>query len=463
MLNLFIVGILIINYLFSGTNLEAFSAFVRDASGLRKGWNLYMKYKAEALDLLNYLTLSVNEPLMRYRIDLFEHLDETVFVQAVTRSMDTFPLIRCGFRESRIKPYWEEKDLTGKDIVTVREDSNVNEQIKRTMTLTTIDYYNGPQLKIIIVRSVESDTLCFIINHMICDGAGFTQYLKILGELYSAIKKNISLPVAPFCPRDLKPLLTGKRLKEIIDILRTENEILASIDSEKQYGVTFDKHCDKPNMMTRSISAEQLAKLKCFGKTRNATLNDILMTLYARSLCKNMESESLILFTLMNLRKLIPTDKHLGICNCSTICKCIVSVKTEDVFDGTLRQISEQMTYYKTGKIALKDVIGWDILAHVFPFIILKRYCFKNVKPPIVTFSNVGILESRFGDLAIKNAYITASVKRSPFFEIVLSTCQDRCTLTSNFYGDDDYIGWVNRFFDDIFVEIEHIEHINID
>jgi len=64
-----------------------------------------MKYKAEAMDLLNYLTLSVNDPLMRYKIELFEHIDETVFKQAVTRSMDTFPLIGCGFKESKPKQW----------------------------------------------------------------------------------------------------------------------------------------------------------------------------------------------------------------------------------------------------------------------------------------------------------------------------------------------------------------------
>jgi NRPS condensation-like uncharacterized protein len=158
----------------------------------------------------------------------------------------------------------------------------------------------------------------------------------------------------------------------------------------------------------------------------------------------------------MNLRKYIPAAAY-GIGNLSTNCMCNIAIQAQDLFTDTLMQVSEQMQRHKANKDILKSVMLWNLIVHIVPFPFLKRQYAKVVKQPVVSFTNLGIINNEslhFEDAVIADVYLTASIKPSPFFQLTVSTYNDRCTLSCNIYGDDGDKKWVDRFLADVCSEL---------
>jgi NRPS condensation-like uncharacterized protein len=295
---------------------------------------------------------------------------------------------------------------------------------------------------------------------MVCDGIGLKQYLYLLGGPYTALESGGPIPSHPFYPRGYRPLFRGIKLKEKMRILFSEYEVSGSANRKRQPGVSFDKNSREPHMETRRMSKEHFEGLRSFAKANGATVNDILMALYARAFCKNAGVEKIMLPSTMDLRKFMPEGAKFGISNYASACMCHISVQAGDSLADTLGQVSEQMRAHKAGNEILKSVLLWNLAVRFFPYAYLKRNFAKSVTIHMILYSNFGVLEQsllRFGNLPIENAYLTASVKPAPYMQINASTYNGRCTLCCDFYGSDADEKWVNTLLDDICAEVEAI------
>src|SRR5271157_1968627 len=138
--------------------------------------------KAGIFDIIQYWfgEYKYNDHQIHCVIELSERVDEKRFRQAVLLSMETVPFLSSRFVTDDHRPYWEriDKQDYGKGIVLVETDDPVNE-INRLLTSRT-DELTGPQIRATIIRGRQNDALCFIINHMVCDAAGFKEYLYLV-------------------------------------------------------------------------------------------------------------------------------------------------------------------------------------------------------------------------------------------------------------------------------------------
>jgi NRPS condensation-like uncharacterized protein len=403
-----------------------------------------MKYKTEAFDMWLNLSQIAYEPVIRCRFDFEERVDLDMLTQAVALSMDTIPLIACCFDDSGGRPRWTEKGFTAQDMVWECEaEDDIDGQIKRLL-FTEMNFAEGPQLKVFLVRRSDGDTLCVIISHIICDAGGFKHYLYLLSELYTALNNNTPVPVYPFYLRGTKPLFTDVKLKEKIHILRSEHKALPS-NSKKKTFVDFQKNSGEPHLEIRHISKENFARLKRFAKTNNFTVNDVFMTLLARAFCADadladIDVEQVKIPCTIDLRRFIPDGVNYGITNYTANCICTFSFKSEDSLADAVNQISKQMQWYKDGKNILKSVILWELAVRFLSYGFLKRNFRAFFRQTPLAFSNVGTLDQnrlRFGDLAVKDAYLTGSPTSGPLLVFSVSTYDDRCTISVSFYGSD--------------------------
>ena len=412
-----------------------------------------MKHKVEAFDIWQNMCQAIYEPLIRCRIDFEGHIDTGTLKQAVTSSIQAVPLIGCCFDDSQNRPRWVEKNFSGEDMVAVVEaDDDANEQIARLFS-SGIDFAKEPQLKIFLVRKNTGDTLCVIISHIVCDGMGFKEYLYVLSNLYTKLKHNESIAYPMLYARGIKPLFGKVTLKEKIRILLSRFDAYDPANQKEQQGVSFDETNREPRMETRNIPTVEFARLKIFAKSNNATVNDILMAMFARAFCKNSGTGKIMLPSTIDLRKFIPTGTNYGVSNYASNCMCHISVKSEDSLADTLRQVSNQMRTHKAGNSILKSVLLWDMAVRFLPYGFLKRNFTKIVPFPKISFSNLGVIDEAllcFDRAPIESAYLTASVKSDPYLQITASTCHGRCTLSCNFYGSNHDKEWVDRILDDI-------------
>ena len=418
-----------------------------------------MAYKAEIFDLWQHLCGEIFEPLIRCGIDFEGRVDETILKQAVTASLKTIPIIGCGFGGTANRPRWVEKGFTGKDIVRVVESWQNSEDDVLKCLSSGIDFPNEPQLKIFIVRKIKDDTLCVIISHAVCDGAGFKRYLYLLGEIYTKLKNNHPIILPAFCPRGVKPLFAGIPMKEKMRILFTDYNAYSSANKTNQRGVGFQS-CGSETVMKRQIiSSEEFNRLKHFAKAEGVTINDCLMALFARVFCKNTDTDRILLPSTIDLRKFIPPNRAYGIGNYSSNCMCVIPVRPEDTLIDTVKRVAKQMDAHKSDKGILKSVMLWGLAARA-PWFLLKWGFPKYAVQPVVSFTNLGIIDMsklKFDNLYIKYAYLTASIKPRPYLQLTASTFNDCCTLGFNIYGSEKDKQFVCTMLGDMRKEIKEI------
>lgn len=201
---------------------------------------------------MQYLYGTVQEPRIRCLIQFQNHIDGTALKRAIDLSIGAVPLLACVFDGRR--RCWENHAFTADDIFRLIESPEENETFPLKVLLTSIDCIHEPQLKIFLVRNAKRDTLCAIINHMICDGAGFKKYLYLLCDLYSKCEQNPDYSE--------KPELSGKR---------NLNQLLQNFSFTEKLKILFSKSVFgepdpsmilpiKENSMTPEISIARLKK-----------------------------------------------------------------------------------------------------------------------------------------------------------------------------------------------------------
>lgn len=92
---------------------------------------------------------------------------------------------------------------------------------------------------------------------------------------------------------------------------------------------------------------------------------------------------------------------------------------------------------------------AWDILQFLFKAKKINE-SFSNAP---IAFTNIGVLDKSrltFGRVNITQAYMTGSIKYTPYFQLAVSTFDDQATLSVNLYGTQSDRYKVSRFLDGI-------------
>jgi NRPS condensation-like uncharacterized protein len=419
-----------------------------------------MKYKAETFDVWQSLPgPTAYEPLMFSKVEYEGRIDLDILIQAITLSIRTIPHIACTFDCAESRPCWVKKDFTGKDMVrAVEEEDDVEKQITDFL-VESIDPAKGPQVKLLLIRRSDGDTLCVLTTHRVCDAGGFRQYLSLLSELYTALISDKPVPDYPLYTRGSEPLFAGMTLRDKIRLLRSRHEDpFTSTEQAGKGRFVFDKENAKAHREIQKIPEESFIRLKSFAKAHNATVNDIFLALSGRAYCACTNTEKLSFPCTMDLRKFIPAGVKYGITNYSGLCMCSVSFKPGDLFTDTLQQVCEQMRYYKTGNSVLKPTLSLRLMLRFVPRTFIKKVFLKSISLPIFTFTNAGLLDRSFfrlGDLVIRDAYSAPAFSLAPQLLFNLSTFDNHCTLDFSFYGSDNDVKMARALLNYMAAEIE--------
>jgi len=418
-----------------------------------------MRYKAESFDQWQYFCAQLYDPLIRCRIDFAGRVDEDVLKRSITESLATIPMMGCCFVGTGRKPYWLDTGSTGEDMVhVVRADSEPEDHVLRSFA-ATIDISREPQLKINIVRTQDGDVMCVLVSHLVCDSTGFKQYLHILGDIYTRMKRGEPLPGPHRYPRSTKPLYTRTGLLEKIRLLRSV-DLSNEQRLKNQRGIGAPSGESRMFMRHRTLSAPEFSSFHASLSRIGASVNDGLMALYARAFCRETVTTHVTLSSTIDWRRFIPEPVAYGITNYAGNCVCDISVEPGDSAADTITQVTDQMRVYKQGDDPLKGALGWDWAIRVYPYATLRQKYTTAVTTAAVTFTNLGILDSEmldFDALPIRFAYMTASIKPRPYFQVAASTFDGECTLSTNIYGSNEEGLLVDHLLDDIVREAREL------
>lgn len=410
------------------------------------------RIRTEPFDLMQYFYTSVHDPLIRTLIRFSGRLDPEVLKRAVDLSASAVPQIRCRF--SARSHGWEDCGFTAEDMVRVTRTAEESTETAERLLLDTIRFGTEPHLKLHLVRGPESDTLCVIISHLVSDGVGFKQYLYLLASLYRRCLGNNGYIVPPEpWERDAGQIFRSISVGDRLKILRSPMKF----EKQKNDMLLPLKDGDgRPFTVLRRIGAGRLAALKSYAKDRGTTLNDLLIAAYGRAHHALTGCTECELPCPVDLRKYLAPDARCGVCNLTGSYVCRFSVRKKEPFDETLKKVASQLSEQKGSMNCLKGPMLLEFLFSVMPYPAVKKMFEKTFFIPVVSFTNLGILDADGLDFGIPaaDAYLTTAVKHPPFFQVSVSTFADCCTLSSNLCSTDRDRAVVERFLDRMMDEL---------
>ena len=410
-------------------------------------------HRFEAWDMLQHIfkEKDITDHTMRFVAVLSEKIDVSRLKMAVDLSANAFPLIKSRFHEKKYRPRWEQGSYSADDVVALIDTTDANDDLTRFLG-NSVDAYGGPQLKIAVIRSDAADTLCVLINHMLCDAAGFKDFLYMLSENYMNQGQDT--------PDGRAPAMGSRRIKQVYKALsfRDRMKILVSQSGSPPdtAAFKFDDAAGTPFSELRTIPREQFLSLKTYAKKHTATVNDVFLTAYMRLLFRYF-GRTVVLPCVVDLRKYLPNRKAKAFCNLISNLNCDIGPEPGSSFEQTLARVKNAMDKEKSDVSCMKPLVVMEKVFNILPYSLTKSMVEKVYADSHIEFTNIGVIDKTkliFGQADIIDAYILGSIKYKAHFELSVSTFDNRPTFCVNYSGTPSDREKISLFLDELVDEL---------
>ncbi len=417
--------------------------------------NRTVSYRVEAWDMLQHLfkVKKISDHTLRFVATFSGKLDLDRFKKAVNISAEAFPLIKSRFNETKFRPCWEDQGYTSDDMVKFIETSFTDESVN-CFICKGVDTYNGPQLMMEVIRNNEFDTLCISMNHMLCDAAGFKDFLYMLSDIYINIDKKPNYKLAAMDDRKIRQVFKTFSVRDKIKIMFSKNNTLVH-DSAK---FDLEGDIDNPFIEMRTISKDYFCRIKAYAKEYSVTVNDVILTAYMRVLFQ-VFGRTIIVPCVVDLRKYLPNREANGICNLISNLTCNIGSEIGMPFEQTLYKVKQVMDKEKVDISCVKSLVVMEKVFDIVPYKLARGIVEKNYSHAHIEFTNIGIIDKTqlaFGNIEITEAFMTGSIKYSPCFELAISTFNDRPTLCVNLFGTHSDKNKISHFLNNLVNELQN-------
>ncbi|MFL0250852.1 WS/DGAT domain-containing protein [Clostridium neuense] len=407
-----------------------------------------MLFKSEIFDKLQFLfeTYKFNDHNLHCIIHFNGNINKTVLKKALTITLDVVPILSSKYVENTKEPYWERIDSSSfKDILTF---ANTKSEFNSFITSRTNEA-TGPQVKACLLNS-SNDSLCILMNHMICDAAGFKEYLYLLCSLYSNLLKNPGYTV--------KHLLNGDRSIDVINNKfsfkdKFKTLMLQGKESNGFIDLNFPMSSEKeakPFILTHEIPEDRFLSIKKYCKSHKITINDVTLAAFYRALYKILNKNELSISVAVDMRKYLKDKNINALTNLSATVISNLNIEANDTFDDTVRKVNNDMNLKKKNFIGLNAFVKISLLFKLFSYKHVKKLLKNGFKNPLIGMTNIGILDSKrlcFEGAQISNAFMFGSMKYKPYFQLALTSYNNIMTFTVNLYGNSKDKENIENFF----------------
>lgn len=396
-------------------------------------------YKPALWDKMQNCFKDYNDHMIHFVIRFDGNLDEKALYKAIDKLFVTYPILRCRFVESPFRTRWEELPYD-ESVLSVVEDED--DEIIQKFLCRPIDEYNEIQIRFMLLRQGEKDTLCMLLNHMVCDGNSSKQMLKTLSGYYNRITGGEEFEV--------EESMGNRNYEKIYDSLTLEDDIKAntrmnySSGNEERQGFRFsdDEKHDEGRLVTGKLKRDDFYALKEYCKNNGFTLNDAIMAGFIKAMHKvSGISKPIDLDCIVDLRRFLKDKSQIGFTNCvSTTQLNVGNVESFDLRE-VISLVHDKMEERKNDLPGLSGLALLRINFGLFPHRLSRHLIKKNYHNPLVAVSNIGIVPYEcvdFCGVKTVDMYITGSIKRNPYIQLALTTFMDEITFSIALYGTNE-------------------------
>lgn len=394
-----------------------------------------LSIKTQPLDRMMFFYAGVQEPLIRCLLRFRDRLDEDVLWRAVELSMDAVPQLRSTFDEARFS--WRAARLSAADALRIETVPDGSDPAPHM--LSSIDWTRMPQLQVRLLRETHHDSLVFIVNHMVMDGAGFKQFLYVLADLYTkcAAEAAYEGPAPLAGPRGLGQILHNLPILKRLKILVAPNDS-ANPDPAMRLPLVGD--AARPVLVVSRVDGAGFQSIRRYAKERGASVNDVFLAAYLRALHSITGRPRVAVPCPVDLRRFARSGQICGICNLTGNFSCAVEIGAHETFQETLSKVCETMRAQKEKSDCLKGPTQFYIIDRLLPHRVVRKLFLKLAPPPIIGYTNLGVLDEAhlcFGSHEADDAFFATAIKKPPYFQLSISTYRGSCTLSSSLYATE--------------------------
>jgi NRPS condensation-like uncharacterized protein len=388
---------------------------------------------------------------VRFVISLNGKIEAERLEKAVRILLDAEPILGCRFVENWWSPSWHRRD----DLDDIKFFRIVKTLDSKGAIIRFMSEPNNPRtdplIQVQLVRS-ESDTICIKMNHMVADAAGSKKYMYQLASIYQKLADD---------PHYLPPCNVGydRGLYQIsrefgfIDRLRIFRSSYR--DRKRKFlppgGWSFPASsniCIQKTFLTRQLGPKRFRSLKDYGHKHQATLNDIMLAAFYRSLVDvitpNQGTPLRLAFT-VDLRRYLPRRKSCMIRNLSNFACMNIGPEIGTTFEDTLGKVQHEIITMKSDYLGLTDYPFGSLFVKVLPFAWYQKLLARSLRrlmqsgnvPPV--FTNTGIIDTQqlvFDNISVVDAYLLGATFFPPVFGMALSSFGESLTLSISFCED---------------------------
>ncbi|EPR13622.1 condensation domain-containing protein [Ruminiclostridium papyrosolvens] len=405
-----------------------------------------------AYDIFNYVAKYKTANFQIQAImELDGRLDFDKLAKAVRLSVDAEPVLGCGFIK-KCSPYWKRfDDIDNINFCSLVETDNIDEAVQHFLE-SPMYMDNAPMFMVKLIRSGKHDTLGVKINHVCSDGAGVREYIQLLSDIYSRIDAGDKeyTPSSSVRDREDHENLLYALDKESMDTSWSLHEQI-SLPTWRFHWK--NRRMGDTRFVVCRLPYGHLDILKDYAKTRNATINDLILTAIFRAMfeiSKPPYGVPMDIPITMDLRKYLPDHKAQAIRNLSGGVVIKIGRKPHESFEGTLSRIIPLTKYFKNKhpnaeNIRMADYIEamsfrqicsyFKAISQVNELESLSPFSGVNTCAPVL--SNFGFTSKsliRFGKNVVTDAYIIPPVVRAPGILFAASTYDGVITLSVGYY-----------------------------
>lgn len=382
-------------------------------------------------------------------------LDLDVLKQSVFASIRAIPVLGSRYVDG-VRPRWA--SLAAGDLDEAFSTASSEAELEAFMVARDDERF-GPQLRACVLDA-ESFAIAFKLNHMICDAAGFKQFLGFLADVYSRrIVDPGYRPPEIDADRSMRAVLDrfgmGAKLKALL---------LQNGDNNRPGNHRFPLSGDQkaePFIVTRKLGRSRLTMLTGYGHEKHATLNDIVLTAFYRCMFRKLAlgaGEDLEIPLMVDMRRYLgDTNQFRTLTNLTSMVSTRLDFSRDESFEDALGRVSAIMRGKKRADLGLNVFVKLDLLYRMFGEPAADRIVRKRLNNPLICMTNVGILSPArlcFGGLQPYDAYLCGSIRYSPYFQLAMSSYNGELTLTVNQCGSAADRQQILSFLGDVDAEL---------
>lgn len=429
-----------------------------------EGTGIPKLFRANGHDVYNYIA--------RYGIANFQiqtvlkfdsRLDPDKLKKAVRLSIDAEPILGCRFMENN-PPYWVRlKDIDNVNFCSFETVDDMDEAVQRFLD-SPFSMDKDPLVKLKLISSGGFDTLCVKTNHTCCDGSGTKEYIQLLSDIYSCIDQDNGIYVP-------KPRISTRKdqdtLFSTLGIEDPESAWDSSTDIPELLW-TFPWKQGKPNNAHSAICrlpSGYIDVMYKYGKTKGASINDILLAALYRAMFELSQPECGIpmhIAMTVDLRRYLPDQKAEAIRNFSGGIDSKLPRIADETFEKTLSRVVIMMDKIKAKHPGLQSAIGLERVETGDFYDTMAFYrkggeslTYTDEFAPVLT--NAGFISNpliKFGKATVNDAYFIPPAITAPGILLCVSSYNEIMSFTVSYYGTQARPEDIDRFLNQIKKEV---------